>query len=110
MKQYVIDELRYEDFEKIKQYLDARFSQNDIEGLYWLPIPEAHLDEIQTVHVDCRPYFFSLELDYPKLACELLVRTQNRIRCDCIKYATEPQRNWLIDSVDAMFEKLEIIT
>jgi hypothetical protein len=45
-----------------------------------------------------------------RLAAELLIRTRNRVRCDCIHYADERQRNWLVQTVDAIFEKLEIIT
>ena len=39
---------------------------------------------------------------------ELLVRTQNRIRCECIAYATDEQRNWLIRLVDDMLAQLGI--
>jgi len=110
MKQYVVDELRIEDFEKIKNYLDTQFSKGGVDGVYWLQIPEALLDNDQSGHSDCRPHYFSLELDDTRLSCELLVRAKDRIRCDCIKYATGKQRNWLIDTVDAILEQLEIIT
>ena len=52
----------------------------------------------------------ALELGPDRLAAELLVRTRSRVRCDCIHYADERQRNWLVRTVDAIFEKLEIIT
>jgi hypothetical protein len=52
----------------------------------------------------------ALGLRPDRLAGELLVRTRNRVRCDCIHYADERQRNWLIQTVDAIFEKLGIIT
>jgi hypothetical protein len=42
------------------------------------------------------------------MVCEFLVRSPKRIRCDCIAYATEAQRNWLIDVVDAMLEAVGI--
>lgn len=51
---------------------------------------------------------FALKLEQNLLACELLVRTQKHIRCDCMAYATEKQRNWLIDQIDAVLEKLAI--
>ena len=41
---------------------------------------------------------------------ELLVRTKNRVRCDCIAYADEKQFVWLIQYIDAVFEKLDIMT
>jgi hypothetical protein len=80
MKQYVVDQLRYVDYEKIKDYLDHRFATASIGGVYWVPI--------------------DLGL--------LLVRTQNRIRCECIAYATDEQRNWLIRLVDDMLAQLGI--
>ena len=47
-----------------------------------------------------------LEASY--LACELLVRIKTNIKCDCMGYATETQRNWLVDWADAVLEKLSI--
>jgi len=55
MKQYVIDELRPDDYQKIKQYLDANFAVPGFEGLYWLPLDEQAYDDIQIAHVDCQP-------------------------------------------------------
>jgi hypothetical protein len=108
MKQYVIDELRYPDFEKIKGYLDENFASSGVDGIYWIPVEVELLSDIQTAHVECQPFYFALQLEPQSLACEFLVRTQNRVRCNCIEYATQPQRNWLIQVVDAIFEKLEI--
>jgi hypothetical protein len=38
MKQYVIDELRPEDHNKIKKYLDETYGSAEIGGIYWVPI------------------------------------------------------------------------
>jgi hypothetical protein len=51
---------------------------------------------------------FAQKLEQNFLACELLVRIRKHIRCDCMAYATEKQRNWLIDQTDALLEKLDI--
>jgi len=110
MKQYVIDEIRLQDYEKIKAYLDDTFGDSGVDGLYWLPVGEEMLSEEQKAHTDCAPFFMALALGEGRLAGELLIRTRNRIRCDCIRYADERQRNWLIQTMDAVFEKLEIIT
>jgi hypothetical protein len=110
MKQYVVDELRPEDHRKLKEYLDARFAVPGFEDLYWLPLNEELYAEIQQAHSECQPYYFALELTTERLACEMLVRTNNRIRCQCIQYATETQRNWLMQVVDTWLERLEIIT
>lgn len=110
MKQYVIDELRASDYEKIKTYMDANFTSDVVPGIYWIPIPDDQLSEAQAGHAECHPFFFAVEMGPQLMACELLIRTRSRLRCSCIRYATEGQRNWLIDTVDAIFERLEIIS
>ena len=108
MKQYIIDELRPEDHAKVKSYLDEHFAVADFDGLYRVPIDDALLDGVQQAHDACRPHYLALELFQDRLVCELLVRTNQHIRCQCIQYATQAQRNWLIDWVDTVLEKLDI--
>ena len=110
MKQYVIDEIRPQDYAKIKGYLDETYGDSGVGGLYWVPLDEAVRSGVQRAHDDCAPFFVALELGPDRLAGELLVRTRSRVRCDCIHYADERQRNWLVQAMDAIFEKLEIIT
>jgi len=110
MKQYVIDEIRPQDFEKIKGYLDNAYGAAGVDGLYWVPVDAALLSGVQQAHTDCAPFFMAMELGPDCLAAELLVRTRSRVRCDCVHYADERQRNWLVQTVDAIFDKLEIIT
>jgi hypothetical protein len=110
MKQYVIDEIRPQDYEKVKDYLDETFGSSGVEGLYWLPVDAALHTGIQNAHSACAPFFMALELAPDRLAGELLVRTRSRVRCDCIRYADQRQRDWLIRTVDAIFDRLEIIT
>ena len=110
MKQYVIDEIRPADYEKVKAYLDQTFGDAGIGGLYWLPLEDALYSEVQRTHTGCAPFYLALELERDRLCGELLVRTRHRVRCDCIQYADQRQRDWLIHTIDAIFEKLEIIT
>ena len=110
MKQYLIDDIRPQDYGKIKAYLDEAFGGSGVDGLYWLPVDETVLSEVQKDHSACGPFFMALELAEDRLAGELLVRSRSRMRCDCIHYADERQRNWLIETMDAIFEKLQIIT
>lgn len=110
MKQYVIDELRPEDFQKIQGYLDDHLAVPGFDGLYWMPLDEKMYRDVQKAHKECQPFYFALELTSERLACELLVRTNKRVRCDCIQYASESQRNWLIASVDAIADRLGIMT
>jgi len=106
MKQYVVDEIRAPDHEKIKVYLDREFGPPKMGGIYWIPIAGDMLSDVQHAHKQCQPFFFALDFAPDRLSCELLVRTKNRVRCECIGYATESQRNWIVSIVDAMFEKL----
>jgi hypothetical protein len=110
MKQYVIDELRPQDHQKLKSYLDEKLEKSALDGLYWLSLGDEHLSEIQAAHESCRPFYFALELEPHRLCCELLVRTQQRVRCNCIHYATQTQRDWLIHQVDVIFDHLDITT
>jgi hypothetical protein len=110
MKQYVIDELRPDDHEKVRAYFEREFGQAQLGDIYWIPLDETLLSETQTMHEDCKPFYFAVELTPDTLACEFLVRTRNTIRCDCIRYATEYQRNWLIRTIDRIFRKLDIKT
>jgi hypothetical protein len=106
MKQYVIDELRPEDHRTLKKYLDEEFGQDAMDGIYWIPLDPDSLTRIQLEHEDCRPHYLALELAPDRLACELLVRSKSRMRCDCIQYATESQRNWMIELIDNVFGRL----
>ncbi len=108
MKQYVIDELRQEDFIRLKDYIHENFLPSGVSGVYWLPIDKNNLTDVQLEHVDCQPYYFALDLDPQFISCEFLVRSKKEIKCECIGYATEKQRNWMIDVIDTMFDLLEI--
>lgn len=108
MKQYVIDELRYTDYEALQEYFQTHFSTSGINGLYWIPLDAEILSDTQRSHAECHPHYFSVELQPERLSCELLVRTATRVRCDCIVYADERQREWLLQVIDAVLEKLAI--
>ena len=110
MKQYVVDDLRPEDYRKVKAHLDTTLQAGIIEGVYWVPLANTLLTCVQAGHTECHPLCFAVELEPERLICELLLRTQNRIRCSCIGYATEEQRNWVIQFIDRIFEKLGIKT
>ncbi|MGD8512516.1 MAG: hypothetical protein PVG85_01085 [Deltaproteobacteria bacterium] len=110
MKQYRIDELRPEDYERLKAYLDEHYGPSQMEGLYWLPLDDDLLDEVQTAHTDCQPFYFAIELRPTAISFELLIRTRNRVRCDCIRYANAAQRESIFQISDAIFETLKILS
>jgi len=106
MKQYVIDQLRPNDYFKIKAYLDMNLRLSGIPDIYWLILPQDMLEGNQAEHSDCHPLYFALELSQSALSCELLVRTLSHVRCDCMRYASLAQRNWLIQTIDDICDQL----
>jgi len=110
MKQYVVDELRPADYEALKTFLDDHYGKEALDGVYWIPIIAEVLTEVQKAHRECGPHYAAVDLDHNRLACELLVRSKNRVRCSCVHYTTAQQRNWLIEVIDSIFSRLEIKT
>lgn len=108
MKQYVIDQLRYGDYEKIKTFLDKNYGTSEVDGLYWIALSADLATDIQSAHRKCQPFYFAVELSQDRLTCELLVRTRRRMHCDCMGYASPAQLQWLCRWADTMLETLEI--
>ena len=108
MKQYLIDGLRLEDYQKLKAYFDEHLTSSPLGGIYWLELDKKLLTPIQKDHEGCHPHVFALELKETYLSCEFLVRIKKNIKCDCMDYATRKQRDWLIDQADAILELLDI--
>jgi hypothetical protein len=108
MKQYVIDELRPNDYELIRAYMEENYRSSKVDGIYWIQLDQNILTDIQAKHTDCQPFYFAVDLDPNLIAFELLIRTRKRMRCACMGYATETQRNWLIRLADSIFDALKI--
>lgn len=108
MKQYVIDELRFPDFEKIKAHLDENHVSSEVDQLYWIALDDEILTPVQVAHKECYPFYFAADLETDRISFEFLIRTKNRVRCGCMGYATEAQRNWIIQTVDVMLDRLDI--
>jgi len=110
MKQYVIDELGSPDHESLRTYLQERYGPAAMDGIFWIPVEIGMLTDIQKTHHECQPHYLAVELDKNGMALELLVRSKSALRCDCISYASEDQRNWIIALIDDIFNQLEIMT
>ncbi len=108
MRVYLIDEIRFDDHKKLKSYLDEYLESSPIGGIYWLELDRQILTDVQKEHEDCSPHVFALMLEERSISCEFLVRITKNIKCDCMDYATDKQRNWLMEQMDAILEKLDI--
>ena len=110
MKQYVIDQVREGDFLKLEDYLNSNVEAGDLPGIYWVPMPEPLHEGLQQEHTDCQPFYFAINLDGQSISFELLIRTRTRLRCGCIQYANQEQRDYILNYADRLSEKLELIT
>ena len=102
------DELSSSDIEKINQYLLNCATQSAIEGLYWVEITDDLLDEQQCGHQECKPYRFAVELHEDAVHLEMLIRSANTMRCDCIKFATPLQQNFIMRFGNTLIEACDI--
>ncbi|MBW1966467.1 MAG: hypothetical protein JRI48_03605 [Deltaproteobacteria bacterium] len=111
MRQYVVDELRPKEVEKIREYLDENCDLSDIEGLYWLKIPDDILSPAQYEHKSCQPHCVAIELGDKWVKFEMLVRSRQKIRwirCKCVSFATHQQRAFLLSFVDNLLDRTGI--
>ncbi|MDD2604049.1 MAG: hypothetical protein PHF66_04450 [Desulfobacteraceae bacterium] len=109
MKQYVIDQIRPEDQAKLKVLLETELGPPAVGGIYWLPLEASLWTEVQVAHKDCQPFYVAVDLEADRLVCELLVRTRDRMHCECMGYATAAQRAWLIEKIDGILQQLHIM-
>lgn len=108
MKQYVIDQLREPDYFQILEYLGKKAERVVLEDIFWIILPEEMYSETQKEHSNCRPFYFAVNLTRNQVDFELLIRSQQIIRCSCISYADRKQRDYIIDFADGMLEELGI--
>jgi hypothetical protein len=108
MKQYVIDQLQEQDTEALESYLTRQFGPPALERVYWILLDPEYYTTLQAAHESCHPLYFALQLKPGAFVGELLVRTHSRMHCDCMAYANEAQRNWLIALMDSIVQQLDI--
>lgn len=108
MKQYVIDQLQEQDTEALESYLTRQFGPPALERVYWIALDPEYYTTVQASHESCHPLYFAVQLKPGAFVGELLVRTHSRMHCDCMAYANEAQRNWLIALMDSIVQQLDI--
>jgi hypothetical protein len=109
MKQYMIDQLREQDFLQLEGYLNNNSEAGELPGIYWLVVPKSLLEKNQLDHPDCQPFYFAVNLERDSICFELLIRTRSRLRCSCIQYASQKQRDYILAYADGLFERLNLM-
>ena len=116
MRYYLIDDIYENQLRAIEKALDDAGLKAPLDGLYYLPIPAAMLNDEQRDHAEHGPFIMALETSlYPEsdqgwVKLELLVRARNILRCSCVSYASAELRTHMIDYVDSFIAQLGIDT
>ena len=108
MRSYIIDEISLPDMERIEKFLKENSEGSGIEKVFWVKIPDDYLNDIQSRHRECQPHVFAIELGADWIKAEFLIRTLKDLRCQCNCYCDPKQRGFIIDSMEAMIEELDI--
>ncbi len=108
MKQYVIDQLRESDHEKILEFLKKNADASEFGDIFWVMLPVELYSDIQREHKQCHPFCFAVNLSFNQADFELLTRSRQVLRCACISYADRRQRDYIMDYADRMIEELNI--
>jgi len=108
MKQYVVDQLRESDYEKILEFLQKNADASEFGDIFWMTLPEELHADIQREHSQCQPFRFAVNLSLNQVDFELLIRSRQILRCSCIGYADKRQRDYILGFTDRMLEELGI--
>jgi hypothetical protein len=108
MKQYVIDQLREDDYDKILEFLQKNGEASEFGDVFWMRLPPELYTEVQREHEKCQPFCFAVNLSLNEAAFEMLVRSRQVLRCNCIAYADARQRDYIMTYADLMLDELKI--
>jgi len=110
VRSYIIEDIYPEHQAMVVAALTDKGYAGPLDGIFYLPVPGHLLTDEQKDHTgECGPHMFVLEVvNEHTLKLELLVRAQNKLRCGCVMYATPPQREYIIDFLDAFIRQLDI--
>ena len=82
MKQYVIDQLRELDHEKILEFLKNNADASEFGDIFWVMLPEELYSDIQKEHKQCHPFCFAVDLSFNQADFELLTRSR---QCSAVR-------------------------
>lgn len=110
MKYYLADEITPSDIKKIDTFLRKNAFVSDLERLFWVELPTDYLNEEQSLHTDCQPHRFAIELGNDWIRAELFIRTQNSLLCPCGGYCNTKQRDFIFNYMEEIIDRLNIRT
>ena len=109
MKQYVMDQLREQDYQQVLAFLNKNAERSAFGDIFWLELPRDFYSEVQAEHgSSCSPFYFAVSIEPTRVEFEFLVRSRQKLRCACIGYADRRQREYIIGFADMMLERLGI--
>ncbi len=108
MRQIIINELNNDELQAVEAYLGKNLNAGGLAGVYWLLLPDTLLAEAQSGHEKCGDFIFGVELGGDSVSFELLVRSRENLHCSCTSYASEEQRQFLLNFVDEMINETNI--
>jgi hypothetical protein len=111
MRCYLIEDFYPEHLRKVTAALSEMGYSGSLDGIFYLPVPRELLTDVQREHAgECGQHIFVLEAaeDQGALKLELLVRARNKLRCECVMYATAAQREYIITFLDDFIRHLDI--
>ncbi len=108
MRQFLVDEIPRRQMEAVKLYLKEKAVTTGMEEIFWLEIPEGLLSPIQGEHQACGPHYLAIETGQDFVKFEFLVRCGQRLRCDCVQYATPDQEAYLLTFAQTLLQDLDI--
>jgi hypothetical protein len=109
VRSYIIEEINSSDMTVLVESISQKAYKSPVEGLFWFILPEHLLSGKQKEHLDeCGPYYLALEAGKNWLKLELLVRCEEKIRCDCICYASPQQREFMINFLDQLIRNQDV--
>lgn len=109
MDSYTLEGISPEQGRSLCALLDSMGYSAGMDGLYWLPLPEAELSPLQREHcADCGPYALALEVEKGRLMLEFLIRARNSLCCDCICPASAATAARMRASLEALLARADI--
>lgn len=108
MKQYVIDQLRESDYDNILDFLQKNAEASEFGDVFWVNLPPELYNDVQREHEKCKPFCFAVSLSLKQASFEMLIRSRQILRCNCIAFANAKQRDYIIDFADRMLDELKI--